>query len=384
MHDNNPLCIINNIPLSNPFQQAIPKVSWAEYYDSRERLQETANINAGLLSLKRCLTCILELDVKEREKLAVEDVKDGIAASGAQKGDKATDEADLKKNQEGKDESDSANTNSNSSASTSNANTNSADGQEADGEGGNGVGSESSRQVPQSNGASDTSSTAHSSTSIAATQTQSQGGDSSSQPGSLQNLPLTGPIGPFDEDRVPFFDSKLTMIMKDSLLSRSLACIVCVGAEDCNAVETVSSLRFGEACRRLGENHMFMMKNMSSNDSNPGNMKKKKDSSILLAIQQIDKRVLELQKIIKSKEQWVWRKKVRQDKITEIKSTTALNENEEMELGGKGAVEFLKDDGNEEQHEIEHEVLGQVLVGGEEENKELEKILEQRRLLAGE
>jgi hypothetical protein len=61
-----------------------------------------------------------------------------------------------------------------------------------------------------------------------------------------------------------------------------------------------------------------------------------------------------------------------------------VNYDEEMELGGLGAVEFQADDGNEEKHDIKHEVRGQILVGAEEENAELERILEQRRLLAGE
>lgn len=107
--------------------------SWRDYYQARERVQETANINLGLLALKRCLAALLE----QQEHVVVRNTR----ASGA----------------------------------------------------------------PGVSGA-----------------------------------------------RIPFYDNKLTQIMKESLLSKNLLCIVCAAPEEANAAESISALRFGEVCRQLG------------------------------------------------------------------------------------------------------------------------------------
>ena len=44
----------------------ISRISWAEYYRQRERLQETLNINVGLFSLQRCIEALLLRDAAKR------------------------------------------------------------------------------------------------------------------------------------------------------------------------------------------------------------------------------------------------------------------------------------------------------------------------------
>ena len=61
-----------------------------------------------------------------------------------------------------------------------------------------------------------------------------------------------------------------------------------------------------------------------------------------------------------------------------------MNPDEEMELGGKGAVEFFADDGTSKKEKVSLTVAGQQLVGAEEENELLAKLLDQRRMLTGE
>jgi len=51
---------------------------------------------------------------------------------------------------------------------------------------------------------------------------------------------------------VPFADSKLTMLLKDALLGGAKTTVlVCASLEPRNAVESIQSLRFGEACGRI-------------------------------------------------------------------------------------------------------------------------------------
>ena len=57
---------------------------------------------------------------------------------------------------------------------------------------------------------------------------------------------------------------------------------------------------------------------------------------------------------------------------------------EAMEMGGTGAIEILADDGKSTKVAHAHTVRGQVIVGAEAENRELEALLDQRRALLGE
>jgi hypothetical protein len=167
-----------------------------------------------LLSLKRCLTCILELDVKEREKLKNDENKS--AESDGANGEGAADGAN------GEGAADGA-TNSTSGA--------------VDGAGGGASGGSSSSGHSGANGADVAPDANTVGSGDAGAGTTITGGtnpnadvrneDFAFYNNSLNRFPgeptlgqmPTGPIGPFEEDRVPFYDSKLTMIMKDALLS---------------------------------------------------------------------------------------------------------------------------------------------------------------------
>jgi len=55
---------------------------------------------------------------------------------------------------------------------------------------------------------------------------------------------------------VPFADSKLTLLLKDALMGGARTTVlVCASLEPRNAVESISSLRFGEACGRIEMRH---------------------------------------------------------------------------------------------------------------------------------
>ena len=55
---------------------------------------------------------------------------------------------------------------------------------------------------------------------------------------------------------VPFGDSKLTLLLKDALMGGARTTVlVCASLEPRNAVESIASLRFGEACGRIEMRH---------------------------------------------------------------------------------------------------------------------------------
>ena len=55
---------------------------------------------------------------------------------------------------------------------------------------------------------------------------------------------------------VPFADSKLTLLLKDALMGGARTTVlVCASLEPRNAVESIASLRFGEACGRIEMRH---------------------------------------------------------------------------------------------------------------------------------
>jgi len=102
------------------------------------------------------------------------------------------------------------------------------------------------------------------------------------------------------------------------------------------------------------------------------------------AVAQIDKEITEVQKEIKAKERWETRTTVKKTVVRAMDTgETTLNQDEDMELGGKGAVVFLEDKGDDTKHEVEATVSGQVLVGAEEENAKLAELLAKKRRLLG-
>jgi len=173
--------------------------------------------------------------------------------------------------------------------------------------------------------------------------------------------------------RVPFQDSKLTMLLEPALGGDArTAIVVCCSQEDTHADETVQSLRFGEMCRKV---------------EHAGGRGQATDANAAVAgaLQQIDAELKEVEAAIRAKERWEWRQQTRKDLIDE-KDTGGVvcNQEEEMELGGHGALEFQKDDGTSKKQEVAHAVWGQVLVGAEAENARREELLRRReKLLAG-
>jgi len=103
------------------------------------------------------------------------------------------------------------------------------------------------------------------------------------------------------------------------------------------------------------------------------------------AIAAIDAEVKDVEALIKQKERWETRTTVKKLIVNAMDTGgTELNKDEEMELGGFGAVVFSKDDGKATKLEAENEVTGEVLVGAEEERARLEALLDKRRRLLGE
>lgn len=171
---------------------------------------------------------------------------------------------------------------------------------------------------------------------------------------------------------VPFRDSRLTAVLEPALggLART-AVVLCCSPDADHAEETVQTLRFGEMCSRI--EHVQRVKQDPS-------------SAVAKLLQQIDDEVADVERRIREKERWEWRETVRKDRVDASTAATGrVIEGEEMELGGFGAVEFLKPDASLAEHEVvEHRVMGQVLVGAEEERAQLEELLERRRRLLGE
>jgi len=170
---------------------------------------------------------------------------------------------------------------------------------------------------------------------------------------------------------VPFRESKLTSVLEPALggLART-SIVVCCSPDTADAEETVQSLRFGEMCSHI--------EHRQQNPSDPS-------SAVAEALRRIDVEVREVEDAIRQKERWEWRKSVRTDVVDASTAATAkLIKDEEMELGGLGAVEIQSvDESTVDRTEVQHEVWGQVLVGAEAERSRLEELLEQRRCLLG-
>eukprot|EP00929_Paragymnodinium_shiwhaense_P114000 TRINITY_DN82303_c0_g1_i1.p1 TRINITY_DN82303_c0_g1~~TRINITY_DN82303_c0_g1_i1.p1 ORF type:complete len:776 (-),score=211.93 TRINITY_DN82303_c0_g1_i1:245-2572(-) len=172
--------------------------------------------------------------------------------------------------------------------------------------------------------------------------------------------------------RVPFNDSKLTMLLQPALSGEaSTSIVVCCSPEDRHAEETVQSLRFGEMCSAVQHD----VKDQNAKDA---------VAAVSGALKKIDEQITEVEKEIRAKEKWEWRKSIRTDVIDE-KDTVAVmcHSEEQMELGGFGVVEIAKDDGTSKKRTVEHEVWSQVLVGAEAENARREELLRQRQKLLG-
>jgi kinesin family protein 5 len=172
--------------------------------------------------------------------------------------------------------------------------------------------------------------------------------------------------------RIPFMDSKLTMLLEPALSGDArTSLIVCCSPEDRHAEETVQSLRFGEMCS-------FVQHERSDGVAPDVNV------AVAHALEAIDAELRDVEQAIRQKERWEWRARTKKDVVNEMDAGgTVMNKDEVMELGGAGAVEFHADDGTSMKREIEHQVWGQVLVGAEAENVRREELLKRRQRLLG-
>jgi kinesin family protein 5 len=167
--------------------------------------------------------------------------------------------------------------------------------------------------------------------------------------------------------RVPFYDSKLTQLLEPALGGAShTSVIICASREPEHAEETVQSLRFGESC------------SLVERTLDTGGV----SVAVKAAVAQIDKEIKEVEAEIKKKERWDTKTTVKKTIVRGMDTGgTTLNEDENMELGGKGAVVFAEDKGDDTKHEVEATVTGQVLVGAEAENAKLAELLAKKRRL---
>merc|ERR1712087_198162 len=100
---------------------------------------------------------------------------------------------------------------------------------------------------------------------------------------------------------VPFADSKLTQILKDALSGGARTTVlVCASLEPRNAVESIQSLRFGEACSRI---------ELRAKGAGDG------AATFKRIVQEIDAEIAETQAIIARDQRWEQRTTMRYDTV---------------------------------------------------------------------
>lgn len=171
--------------------------------------------------------------------------------------------------------------------------------------------------------------------------------------------------------RIPFHDSKLTMLLQPALCGEACtSLIVCCAPEDKHAEESVQTLRFGEMCSAVEHERSNAVRDVNA--------------EVTKALTQLDDEIKDLESQILKKERWEWKMTVRQDFINEMNTAGAVcHYNETMELGGAGAVEIRADDGVSTKLKVEHKVWSQVAVGAEAENARRDELLATRQRLLG-
>jgi len=171
--------------------------------------------------------------------------------------------------------------------------------------------------------------------------------------------------------RVPYTDSKLTVLLQPALSGEAnTSIVVCCSHEDRHAEETVQSLRFGEICGSVEH-----ARKEATSDAG---------AAVADALHQIDSQIKEVEETIRSKEKWEWKMTIRTDIIDEMDTGGVVcNKGEVMELGGAGAVEIAADDGTSKKQTVEHEVWSQVLVGADAENARRDELIKTRQRLVG-
>ena len=171
---------------------------------------------------------------------------------------------------------------------------------------------------------------------------------------------------------VPFGDSKLTLLLKDALTGGArLTVLTCASLEPRNAVESIQTLRFGESCS------MVEMK-QANKSAGAG------AAALRKLIGEIDNEIAEVQAVIVRDQRWEKRMVVKHS-VIELKDNVDFSEShDDIEDYTNGVKVVKADDGTGAKQTVAHEVESMVLVGAEEAEARLEKLLQRKRELLGE
>jgi len=168
---------------------------------------------------------------------------------------------------------------------------------------------------------------------------------------------------------VPFAESKLTLLLHSALGGGARTTVlICASLDPSDAVETISSLRFGEACSRV-----------ESRAARQGDT-----AAIARLLHSLDEEIKECQALIERDQRWERRMVQREDRVGMKDNFTTQVTKEDVEDLAAGVMIIAPDDGTEAQEVVKHEVHADVLVGAEEHEARLEQLLRRRRVLLGE
>ena len=151
-----------------------------------------------------------------------------------------------------------------------------------------------------------------------------------------------------DNSYVPYAQSKLTMMLSKGLGrgdNRKTCVIVCAAQEEEHSNETISALRFGEACRNIDLGNDCFDKNINDNTKN---------KIVEALLSKIDADITHCEDLIREKERWEVHEERRLDTLAEFGT---------LESHGFGGVEVKKTT---------------VLVGAEAERKRHNELVRQR------
>jgi hypothetical protein len=156
-------------------------------------------------------------------------------------------------------------------------------------------------------------------------------------------------------------DSKLTQLLQEALGGNAKTVVIVAAAlEPRHAVETIQSLRFGEQCAAVSS----------------GALQAQAQSAVLRqALAAIDEQLRQCEATIERDERWEERRRV-------VRSTVPAFDN--VVRDADGTIDLSDEATTTTTQQVEHVVVGQVLVGAEEARKRLEGLLKQRKLLLGE
>ena len=146
--------------------------------------------------------------------------------------------------------------------------------------------------------------------------------------------------------------------------------LICASLEPGNAVESIQSLRFGEACSRV---------EMRSGRSGDG------AATLRRMVDELDAEIAACQALIVRDQRWERRVTVKQVAV-DLKDNFATEATHDIavEDHAAGVMVVAADDGQTTKEVVGAEVVGNVLVGAEEHEARMEALLARRRELLGE